>query len=153
MNLKHNSIMFVATGAYSGCIPVASGTFGTLAGLPLCYLMSLSSLQTALPVIPGLIIFSIWIAEEAERFLDTKDPGCIVIDEIAGIMVTLAGIPFTPGAVLIGFLFFRFFDILKIFPLRFLENRIPGGAGVVVDDIGAGLMAHCVLRLTLMWFP
>lgn len=143
--------MFLATGAFSGRIPFASGTFGTLAALPLCYLLSCLPLRTVFPVILGIIIFSIWIAEEAERILGVKDPGCIVIDEIAGTMVTLMGVPFTPASVLLGFLFFRFFDILKIFPLRFLEKRIPGGAGIVIDDIGAGLMAHCALRLMLVW--
>jgi phosphatidylglycerophosphatase A len=151
MSGKQNGIMFLATGAFSGYIPFASGTFGTVAGLPLCYLMSLLSLEIALPVVVGMIIFSIWIAEEAERLLAIKDPGCIVIDEIAGIMVTMVGIPFTPVPVVFGFLFFSFFDILKIFPLRFLETRIPGGGGIVLDDIGAGLMAHCALRLTLGW--
>lgn len=149
MNLKHYIIMFWATGAFSGNIPFAPGTFGTLVGLPLCFLLSRINVQAAFLFILGFTVFAVWIAEEAEKILHAKDPGCIVIDEIAGIMVTLLGVPFTPSSAVAGFFLFRFFDILKFFPLRILETRIRGGAGVVLDDIVAGIMANCVLRLVL----
>ncbi len=79
-----------------------------------------------------------------------EDPGFIVIDEIAGMMVTLFGHPFTIGVVLAGFVLFRILDVLKPFPIGFLEARVPGGAGVVVDDVAAGIFGNGILHLAAM---
>ena len=95
-------------------------------------------------------MLAIWVAQEAERQIKEKDPGCIVIDEIAGMMVTLLGLPFDPLTVVAGFLIFRILDIFKPFPARLLEKTIPGGAGVVLDDIAAGIWGNLVLRVILM---
>ena len=132
-----------------GNIPFASGTFGTLPGLVFCFFISFLSFPVAIVCIIGFIAVAIWIADEGEKIIKKKDPGCIVIDEIAGIMVTLVGIPFTFTSVVAGFFLFRFLDILKPFPIRYLERNIPGGAGIVLDDVAAGIVGNIILRLVL----
>lgn len=79
--------------------------------------------------------------------MEIEDPGEIVIDEIAGIIITLAGIPLTVLSVIIGFFLFRFLDILKPFPIRNLEKKLSGGVGIVMDDVAAGVMANIALRI------
>jgi len=147
MNLKEKSVMFLATGCFTGNIPFAPGTFGTMLGLPLCFL--LSKIELPITIIGTLLFisFAIWIAHAAMRILKKNDPGCIVIDEIAGLMVTLGGIHFTIISAAAGFLIFRFFDILKPFPIRFLERNLSGGFGVVMDDVAAGIYGNLVLRI------
>nr|MDA3897342.1 phosphatidylglycerophosphatase A [Desulfobacteraceae bacterium] len=96
------------------------------------------------------ILFSIWVAGKAEKSLKTKDPGCIVIDEIAGMGMTFLAIDFNPYLAIGGFLVFRFFDILKPFPVNYLEKRFTGGTGVVLDDVVAGIMSNIVLQVVLL---
>ena len=86
----------------------------------------------------------------AETILDRPDPGCIVIDEIAGFMVALLGIPFSPHWIVTGFFIFRIMDILKPPPIRYLDKNIPGGTGVVVDDLAAGIYSNLILRGLIM---
>ncbi len=150
MTLRQHLILLLATGFYSGKIPVAPGTFGSVVGLLGCWLLSGLAPLKGLPVLIGCIGLSMWIAGQAETILGATDPGRIVIDEMAGMAVTLYGLPFSPGNALAGFLLFRFFDIWKPFPIRQLERRIPGGAGVVMDDVLAGVYATLVLRLGLL---
>ena len=93
------------------------------------------------------IFFAIGIASAAEKIIQQRDPGQIVIDEIAGLMVTFAGLPFNLKTVLAGFIIFRVFDILKPFPIRMLERRIGGGSGIVLDDVLAGVYGNLIVRL------
>ena len=147
MKFGERAVLFVATGFFIGKIPVASGTFGSLIGLPLCFLLSrLDFLQSA-SVILVFILFAIGIASAAEKILKQKDPGQIVIDEIAGLMVALAGLPFNVKTILAGFIVFRVFDILKPFPIRILDTSVKGGSGVVLDDVLAGIYSNLVVRL------
>ena len=143
--------MFLATGGYVGNIPFAPGTFGSLVGLPLCFFLSLTSPSWTALLAITMIVFAIWVAQEAEKLIQKKDPGCIVIDEVAGIMVTLLGLPLTPLTLVAGFLVFRGLDIFKPFPARMLEKTIPGGAGVVLDDIAAGIWGNLILRIVLVF--
>ena len=94
-------------------------------------------------------MFAVWVAGQAEQLLGAKDPGCIVIDEIAGMAVTFLGVPFSVPAVIIGFVLFRFFDILKPFPVGYMEKRLSGGLGVVMDDVAAGVMSNVALHVIL----
>lgn len=149
MNLKEKSVIFLATGCFTGKIPFAPGTVGTVLGLPLCFLLSGSDLPITILYTVLIIFFAVWIAHEAVRILEQKDPGCIVIDEIAGLVVTLTGLPFNVFTVIAGFLLFRIFDILKPFPIRLLEKNLSGGAGVVMDDVAAGIYSNLVLRVVL----
>jgi phosphatidylglycerophosphatase A len=147
MDLRQKTVMFFATGAYFGKIKFAPGTFGTIPGLFLCFLLSKTGLYAATLCTILLIVFATWVAENAEAILKEKDPESVVIDEIAGIAVTLLGHPFTIPYVVAGFFIFRFFDILKPFPIRYLEREIKGGAGVVLDDVLAGCAGSIVLFL------
>jgi phosphatidylglycerophosphatase A len=96
------------------------------------------------------IIFAILIAHDAEKILKKDDPGCIVIDEIAGLMVALFGLPFNVIYAAAGFAIFRFFDILKPFPIRLIEKKLSGGTAIVMDDVAAGICTNLVLRILFL---
>lgn len=147
LRLRQKLILLAATGGGLGNLPVAPGTFGTLAGIPVA--MAVSLLPPGVWVVAAMLVLivAVWVADEAEAILGEKDPGCIVIDEIAGYLVTMAGMPMTPLLLGLGFLIFRGFDILKPWPVNLFERRFSGGAGVVLDDIVAGLYSAVVLRI------
>jgi len=147
MNFRNQVVMFLATGFYLGKIPVAPGTIGSLPGLLLCWAISGISASAAVVVGLLLIVLAVWISHEAEKLLGSKDPGSIVIDEIAGMFVTFFGLAFTWKTAIAGFVVFRILDISKPFPVRQLERKLPGGVGVVADDLVAGLMANIILRI------
>lgn len=152
MSLAQRTVIFLATGFYSGKMPFAPGTFGSLAALPLCWLMARLNRSAALLGTLFVIAAAIWLAGKAEHLLNRKDPGSIVIDEIAGMLVTFSGLPFTPFSAIAGFVLFRVLDIAKPFPIRWVEKRLSGGTGVVMDDLIAGVVANLGCRLLLaLW--
>ncbi|MBW2515782.1 MAG: phosphatidylglycerophosphatase A [Deltaproteobacteria bacterium] len=152
MKFYQRAVLFLATGFFIGYLPGAPGTFGTLLGLPICYL--LSGLHIGLSVIAVVLFigFSIAVASAAEKILNQNDPAQIVIDEIAGILVTFVGIPFNLQTAVLGFIIFRVFDILKPPPIRWMDATVSGGSGVVVDDVVAGIYANLMLRLCIFIF-
>lgn len=149
MNFRGKAFVFFATGFGIGFLPLTPGTFGSLPGLLLCYWLTMLQPAAAAFFIVALIAVSMWVAGRAEKALGQKDPHKIVIDEIAGMTVALAGLPFDALSAVSGFVAFRFFDVLKPFPVNWLEKRFPGGAGVVMDDVGAGIYANLFVRLLL----
>lgn len=151
-NLKEKLSFFFATGCYVGLIDIVPGTVGSAAALVLCFLFSFLEIQTACIGIFFFILFSILVADKTEKIAGKKDPGCIVIDEYAGMLVTFLGIQFTWVSAVFGFFIFRFFDILKPFPIRTVERKLPGGAGVVLDDVLAGVFSNIALRIILFLF-
>ena len=150
MNFKQKSVLFLATGCYVGNLPIAPGTFGSVLGLSLCYFLSKIGLLLAMFLAIAFILCAMWIAHEAEKVLQAKDPGCIVIDEIAGMILTLIGLPFNMMTIILGFAMFRGLDIWKPYPIRFLEKKLPGGVGVVMDDVAAGILSNLILRVLLI---
>jgi phosphatidylglycerophosphatase A len=148
-NWRQAAVMFLATGCYVGRIPVAPGTFGSLLALIPCFFLSGLPLTVTFGIILVFIGLAVWVATGAEEILKAQDPGCIVIDEVAGMMVTLAGLPFDVLTVVSGFIVFRILDIIKPFPIRTAERHFSGGTGVVLDDVIAGIMANVLLRA--MW--
>lgn len=141
-------IVFLASGAGVGYVPRFPGTAGTLIAIPLALAMNrLAAADTTLAagILVGLILIALAIADRAARILARKDPPVIVIDEIVGFVV--AGF-MTDGlsGLLLAFVLFRFFDIAKVFPAAYLET-LPGGAGIVLDDIMAGAYTFLLLRL------
>jgi len=144
--MKH-FILFLATGFGVGYSPVAPGTLGTLVAIPVYYF--LSNIQPPLYEITlvGFLFLCVWVSGNAEIFIGRKDDQRIVIDEIIGFLITMLWVPQTIRFVIIGFLLFRFFDILKPFPIRRLEKGFKGGFGVVLDDVVAGVYANIILRL------
>lgn len=139
--------MPIATGLYTGYLPKAPGTWGTLLAFPIHLL--LSPLSPALYGISLFIIFCLAVVTSgaAEKILDSKDPGIIVIDEIIGMLIALIGAPDMPGVWLAAFILFRFFDIVKPFPVNWLDTHLNGGLGIVMDDVAAGCYALICLQL------
>ncbi len=132
-----------------GYAPVASGTFGTLAGLPVFWLLHrLSPLEylLALAVLTGV---AVWVSGVAGRHYGVVDDGRIVIDELAGYLVTVAFLPWNWTTAWLGFAWFRLFDIVKPPPARWLDRHCKNAFGVVFDDVAAGVYAALALRLTL----
>ena len=146
-------VIVLATGLFSGYMPIASGTFGTLIAIPLGYLVSRLGVIGGSLGVAVVIVVAVWSAGVAETLFRQKDSGLIVIDEIAGFLVTMLFVPWRLETVIGGFLVFRCMDISKPFPIRVLENRLPGGWGVVGDDILAGIYANVGLRILLAFKP
>lgn len=136
----------MATGGYSGYLPYAPGTWGSLVGLLLVVCLTTWPHWLYLLVLGGCAVGGIWIAGQAEQLLGGKDPAPIVIDEIAGILLTYYALPLSPWLLLLGFVSFRAFDVYK--PCPQLE-RLPAGWGIMIDDLVAGVLAQSGLRL--MW--
>ena len=146
---RQKAIVFLATGGWIGFSPVAPGTFGSLAALPICLLISLMPLGVALIFVVTLIGLSTWIAHAAENIEARKDPKQVVVDEICGMAITLFALPFTPFFIIGGFALFRVFDILKPFPIRWIDNNVHGGLGIMLDDMIAGVFANALLWIGL----
>ena len=142
-------LMFIATGAGSGYLPKAPGTWGTLVGLLLWWPLALLPLTAYLAAVAVLFIVGVASAGAAEKILDRGDPGVVVIDEIVGVLIALAAVPLHPVAALAGFALFRLFDIAKPFPVGWLDRHLHGGLGIMLDDVAAGLYALLVLHLGL----
>jgi phosphatidylglycerophosphatase A len=140
-------ILLLATGFGVGTSPIAPGTLGTLVAILIYYFLSEISPPLYEITLIGFFFLSVWVSENAERFFRKKDDQRIVIDEIIGFLTTMLWVPKTIRFVIIGFFLFRFFDILKPFPIRRLEKGFKGGFGVVLDDVVAGVYANIVLRL------
>jgi phosphatidylglycerophosphatase A len=143
-------ILFIATGAGSGYAPVASGTFGSAVGLVFYgLLVQVSPLLLLLGTV-AIIPLGVWAAGRAEEIFGSEDDGRIVIDEIAGMLVALAFLPVGLGVALVGFFLFRLFDIVKPPPVRRME-ALPGGLGVMLDDLLAGVYANLVGQVLWRW--
>ena len=149
--MNEKLIKLLATGFGAGLAPVAPGTTGTLVGVLICLIFSPLHWLLRLLIVIFLLVLAIYIAERAEQVYRKKDDQRIVIDEIAGFQVTMlpiaiTGLHLTGLHLLVGFVLFRIFDILKPFPIANLQ-RLPGGWGVVIDDVAAGIYAGIVLLL------
>lgn len=142
--------VFLATVAYCGYVPVAPGTVGTAAGLAIYLLVWWTrSPVVEISLLVVTCVAGTWAATHAERYFGGIDPGPVVIDEVLGMLVTLAFIPAGWSAMIAGFLLFRVFDIVKPYPANRLE-KFHGGFGIMADDAMAGVYANLALRL-LMW--
>ena len=131
---------------FVGYLPVAPGTWGTLAGLIIAALLPVSPVVRLTIIAIGIIIGAA-AADVAERVIGETDSGHIVIDEFVGFLISVVFVPQTYGYLAAAFLLFRFFDILKPFPIRNLERTIKGGAGIMADDILAGFLTNVVLQI------
>ena len=142
-----NPIHLLAFGFGSGLAPVAPGTFGTLAAVPFYLLMARLPLEVYLAVLAVVILAGIWICGRTSRDLGVHDHPGIVWDEFAGFFVTMIAAP--PGWfwLVAGFGLFRLFDILKPWPIGWLDKRVKGGLGIMLDDLLAGSFAWGVLQL------
>lgn len=142
--------VFIATVGYCGYFPIAPGTVGSAAGLvfyALVWWTQSSIVEVGL--IAALFAAGVWAGTTAERYFGGIDPGPIVIDEVVGMLMTLAFIPVGWSAALAGFVLFRIFDVIKPYPAGRFE-QLHGGLGVMADDAMAAVYANLSLRL-LMW--
>jgi len=144
-------IMFIATGAYTGYLPIAPGTWGTLVALPLNLLLIRLSPEGYGISLLILFLVGVYTAGSAEKILDRKDPGAIVIDEIIGMLITLISAPPQPFVWLMAFLLFRLFDIVKPWPVSWADRHLNGGLGIVLDDVLAGGYAWLTLHGILLF--
>ncbi len=142
-------IRILATGFGSGLAPLAPGTAGTVVAIPLYLVFSYLSWPLHLLSIVALSFLAIFVSQEAEGVFNEKDPSRVVIDEIAGFQFTMFLVAPTVAHVVAGFLLFRIFDIVKPFPIRLCETKLPGGYGVVGDDIIAGIYGGIVLQVLI----
>jgi phosphatidylglycerophosphatase A len=146
-------VILIATGCYVGYSPLVPGTTGTLAAIPIYFLLSRLPPLYYLAIVLGSIYVAIWASDRAEVIFQSRDCRHIVIDEVVGFLVTMFIVPPTWRNILLGFFIFRALDIIKPFPIRALEERVRGGYGVVLDDIIAGIYANLiihVLRFTVL---
>jgi phosphatidylglycerophosphatase A len=148
-----NPVHFLALGFGSGLIPVMPGTFGSLAAIPLLlacmYVSSVSFI--ALTLIFSVI--GIYLCGKTADDMQVHDHGSIVWDEIAGMFVTFLFVPLSASTLLVGFVLFRAFDILKPWPIGVIDKRLQGGTGIMLDDILAGAMACGCLHLLMVLWP
>ncbi len=145
-------ILLLATGFGVGYSPIAPGTLGTLIAIPVYYFLSTIPSPLYEITLIAFLFLSVWISENAEIFFGKKDDTRIVIDEMIGFLITMLWVPKTTRFIIIGFFLFRFFDILKPFPIRGLEKRLKGGFGVVLDDVLAGVYANIILQIISYYF-
>jgi phosphatidylglycerophosphatase A len=147
--------LLLATAGGAGYAPVAPGTFGSAVGVALFWPLAALGTAGVLLAAAALLAAGIWAADETERHYGRKDDGRIVIDEVVGQLLTLApligfGAARSPLWLVTGFVAFRLLDIWKPGPARWMERRLPGGAGVMMDDVVAGLLGG-VLMAGLLW--
>lgn len=145
--------MAIATGFGVGSLPRAPGTWGSLLALPLHALLSRLPPEQYAMALAAFFAIAVLSAGAAEKILDRKDPQVVVIDEVMGMLITLIAAPAKPLVWLLGFALFRFFDILKPWPIRFIDQRVNGGIGIVLDDVMAGIYSLAVLQLLCRLIP
>lgn len=149
--MKEKVVKFISTGFFIGYIPYAPGTAGTFFGIPMLYLLKKFPLALSIALVIIFSIFSIFISDSARKIYKSKDPKCVVIDEIAGYLYAGIFFPFTTKFVFLSFVLFRFFDIVKPFPVKKSE-LLNGGWGIVLDDVVSGLLSAISLFIIRVFF-
>lgn len=144
-------IHFLAFGFGSGRMPVAPGTFGTLAAIPIYLLLDSAPPPAYAAVVAGLFVLGVWLCHATEQDLGVHDHPGIVWDEIVGYLITMFLAPRGWQWIVLGFVLFRLFDIWKPFPIRQIERRIRGGLGNMLDDALAGLYSLAAIQGIAYW--
>lgn len=151
-DLCSHPVNVFSLGFGSGLMPRAPGTFGTLVAVPIyVWLLQGLSLQWLLAVITVSFVIGIWLCDVTAKNLGVHDHPGIVWDEFVGFWISCIALPEGGWWLLWAFVLFRFFDIVKPWPIRWLDKRVPGGLGIMVDDVLAGLYALALLQLTILW--
>lgn len=144
-----NPACFMALGAGAGLAPRAPGTFGTLVGIPLLFLMP-QHIGLNLLVIAVLFAVGVWCCDVCAKELGVHDHPGIVWDEVVGYLLVMVAVPRTLLFVVLGFILFRFFDILKPWPIKVVDQNVHGGFGIMVDDVVAAVFAAIVLQIIVL---
>jgi phosphatidylglycerophosphatase A len=140
-------VIFLASGAYTGFSPVVPGTVGSLLGIPLGLLFLSLDLWMFGFFTLLILLLSFWLSHKAQEYLGGEDPREVVIDEILGQALAIYFIPYSIFNLFLIFLLFRFFDILKPFPISTIDKKLRGGGGIVLDDLIAALYAVITFRV------
>ena len=148
-----NPTHFLAFGCGLGAMPWAPGTFGTLLGIPLFLVLQPLGLIPYLIATVLLTIIGTWLCHVTGKDIGVTDHPGIVIDEIVGFLWTMVAVPAGGWWILAGFVLFRVFDILKPWPIRWADRQVPGGIGVMLDDILAALYAWIILQVVVWLIP
>lgn len=146
-----NPVHFAAFGFGSGAVPVAPGTFGTLMGALLYLLLPEMSWLAYVGFLLSSFALGVYVCGKTAHDIGVHDHGGIVWDEFVGFWITMFLAPPGAGWLLAGFVLFRFFDIVKPWPIRWLDRNVSGGFGVMIDDVLAGLMALACLQLAAVF--
>ena len=144
-----NPLHFLALGFGSGTAPVAPGTFGTVAAIPVYLLLIQLPFVGYLISVILISVVGIYICGRTAEDWGVHDHSAIVWDEIAGFLVTMMLAPVSLISIVLGFAYFRLFDIWKPFPISWLDKKVEGGFGIMIDDILAGVFAALLLQLSL----
>lgn len=139
----------IATFFNIGKIKFAPGTWGTLAAVPLVYVVAQTNGLIYMIACLLLMPLAILAAEFHERKLGTHDSSEIVIDEVLGFFIAMTWVPITWQSMLIGFFLFRVLDIFKPFPIGYIDKKVHGGLGVIADDLVAGILVNIILQVIL----
>jgi phosphatidylglycerophosphatase A len=145
-----NPVHFLALGFGSGLIKPAPGTWGTLSAIPLYWLLMMfmsSSSWLYIVIIVLSFVVGVYLCGQTAKDVGVHDHGAIVWDEIVGFFITMAFVPLTWPNVVFGFVLFRFFDIIKPWPIKLLDQHVHGGFGIMIDDVLAGIFAWALLML------
>ena len=142
-----NPVYWLAVGFGSGLAPKAPGTAGTLVAIPLYLLMIDLVLWQYLAIVMFVTVAGVWICGVAARKMGVHDHPSIVWDEIAGYLITMIAAPLGWFWIVLGFGLFRFFDIVKPWPIRIIDRKVKGGMGIMFDDVLAGIFALVVMQI------
>lgn len=148
--LLANPANFLALGAGSGLAPVAPGTFGTLAAIPIVMLMP-NNVAIYVTIVLALFAAGVWLCDTCANNLDVHDHPAIVFDEWVGYLITMIAAPRSWLYLALGFALFRLFDILKPWPISMADKRVAGGFGIMVDDVIAGVFAAIALQIVIVF--
>ncbi len=146
--LKH-PVHFLSLGFGSGLAPFAPGTFGTLAAIPLYLMLQTLPLTSYLLITMIALLVGFYLCGETAKALGVHDHPGIVWDEIVGFFITMAAAPLDWKWVIAGFLLFRLFDIIKPWPIKWIDQKMSGGTGIMLDDVLAGIFAWIVLQVII----
>ena len=144
-----NPVHFLALGLGTGCSPWMPGTCGTLIGILLFWFLHGLGLWLYMCITAALLLAGIWLCDRTARNLGVPDHPAIVWDEIVGYLVTMIAVPAQWPWMLAGFLLFRFFDIVKPWPVSWADKKVRGGLGIMLDDVIAGLYGLVILQIFL----
>ena len=145
--------LFIATCGYLGYVPIAPGTFGSAAGLLVFFAVrSTGSVAVELAAIALIFAIGLWAGTVAEHHFGGIDPGPVVLDEVVGMLITLALLPVNLTGAIVGFLVFRVLDVVKPWPSARFE-KLPGGLGVMADDGMAAIYGNLLMRGLILLFP
>ena len=145
-------VHWISCGFGLGLIPKAPGTAGTLLGIPIVYCLQPIGDIGFLAVVVFLFVVGVYSCQVTANALNQHDPGVIVWDEITGYCIALVFVPISAATLILAFVLFRFFDILKPWPISYFDKRLQGGFGIMFDDVIAGVFANLVLQaIVLIW--